>query len=211
MEICYEDEVWKNIDPDHIWVLDKFILSRKLEYICGPVGMDVPEDNRYIVRPCKNALGLGIGTSLEYLQAVDCGTDHLTPGYFWCEVFKGRHFSVDYQWGKIKLVVEGFKKEDTFVRWDRWEQVDDLPAIERIISFPKILNPIKEKYEWINCEFIGSRLIEVHLRKNNDFQWGNTSFIPVWEGEDINPPNGYRYIEYPDIHGRIGAYVRIQT
>ena len=29
-----EDDVWKNIDPDDIWVLDKLILSRKLGYNC---------------------------------------------------------------------------------------------------------------------------------------------------------------------------------
>ena len=33
-------------------------------------------------------------------------------------------------------------------------------------------------------------------------------FIPVWEGEDITPPTGFTYREYPDVHGRIGAFVR---
>ena len=27
-----EDVVWKTINPDHIWVMDKLILSRKLGY-----------------------------------------------------------------------------------------------------------------------------------------------------------------------------------
>ena len=37
-----EDLVWKKVDPDDIWVMDKLILSRKLGYNCGPVGQDVP-------------------------------------------------------------------------------------------------------------------------------------------------------------------------
>ena len=33
IEDTAEDFVWKNINPDDIWVLDKLILSRKLGYI----------------------------------------------------------------------------------------------------------------------------------------------------------------------------------
>ena len=56
-----EDKVWKTINPDYIWVMDKLILSRKLGYKCGPTGIDVTEPGYYIVRPCVNALGLGLG------------------------------------------------------------------------------------------------------------------------------------------------------
>lgn len=198
-----EEEVWQSIDPDDIWILDKFILARKLGYVCGPIGMDVPIDGEYIVRPCKNALGLGLGTSIEYLKAVDCGTDHLTPGYFWCEVFRGRHLSIDYNWGIQQLCVEGKKPDNTFTRWEEWIRVEDH------IPLPKILEDYAGKYEWINCEFIDGNLIEVHFRSNPDFKGGITHFIPVWEGQNICPPAKYRYIEYPDIHGRIGAYVRV--
>ena len=31
-----EDKVWKTINPDYIWVMDKLILSKKLGYKCGP-------------------------------------------------------------------------------------------------------------------------------------------------------------------------------
>jgi hypothetical protein len=73
---------------------------------------------------------------------------------------------------------------------------------------PEILKPFAKKYQWINCEFIGGNLIEVHLRSNPDFEWGNKEFIPVWSSQSINVPEGYRYIKYPDIHGRIGAYIK---
>ena len=82
-----EEDVWKIIDPDDIWVMDKLILSRKLGYICGPVGTDVPKPGWYIIRPCVNMKGLGLGAEKKWL---DGNTDHLPHGYFWCEWFEGR-------------------------------------------------------------------------------------------------------------------------
>ena len=60
----------------------------------------------------------------------------------------------------------------------------------------------------MNCEYIGGKLIEVHLRHNPDFVDGISEFIPVWEGQDTNPPKGYQYRDYPDVHGRIGAFIK---
>lgn len=194
-----EDIVWKTIDPDDIWALDKLILSRKLYYNCGPVGLDVPSPGYYIVRPCVNMLGLGLGTQRVWLEK---DTTHLPVGYFWCEWFVGKHLSIDYHWGKQKLAVEGHKPDNTFTKWDHWVRVADR------ITLPKILKPFAEKYEWINCEFIGKRLIEVHFRHNEDFAGGITHFIPVWEGESTEPPDGYTYRAYPDVHGRIGAFIK---
>lgn len=199
MSLNAEEIAWKNIDPDHIWVLDKLILSRKSGYICGPTGLDVPKPDFYIVRPCVNLMGLGLGAQKLWL---DDNTDHLPLGFFWCEWFDGRHLSVDYRNGEQVLCVEGCKPSNTFTRWQSWKKTDD------VVAFPDILKSFKEKYEYINCEFIGGRLIEVHFRKNEDFDGGISEFIPVWEGEIVNPPPGYSYREYPDVHGRIGAYVK---
>ena len=199
MQDTAEDYVWKTIDPDLIWVMDKLIVSRKLGYNCGPVGLDVPHPGFYIVRPCVNMLGLGLGATKMWLEKDTCD---LPYGYFWCEWFEGRHLSVDYYYGEQRLCVEGHKSEDTFTQWDEWFRTDD------IIPFPKILNSISYPYKWINCEFIGGKLIEVHLRRNEDFDGNINHFIPVWEGQDTTPPEGYTYREYPDVHGRIGAFVK---
>ena len=194
-----EDFVWQTIDPDDIWVLDKLILSRKLGYNCGPVGLDVPHPGYYIVRPCVNMMGLGLGATKMWLEKNTCD---LPYGYFWCEWFEGRHLSVDYFYGTQELCVEGRKSADTFTHWDEWIRTDDL------VVFPTILKPISYPYKWINCEFIGGNLIEVHLRHNEDFDGNISHFIPVWEGESISPPDGYIYRIYPDIHGRVGAFVK---
>jgi hypothetical protein len=194
-----EELSWNTIDPDHIWVLDKLILSRKSGYVCGPTGLAVPNPDFYIVRPCVNLMGLGLGAQKLWLEG---NTDHLPLGFFWCEWFSGRHLSVDYQNGEQVLCVEGFKPDNTFTRWQSWKKTDDA------VVFPAILNSFKEKYEYINCEFIGGRLIEVHFRKNEDFAGDINEFIPVWADEIPAPPAGYTYREYPDVHGRIGAYVK---
>ena len=193
-----EDRVWRSIHPDNIWVMDKLILSRKLGYNCGPVGLDVTKPGWYIVRPCVNMQGLGLGAQKVWLE---CETQNLPIGHFWCEWFEGRHLSVDYNYGLPKLCVEGFKSADTFVKWDRWVKTND------IVDLPSILNPFVNM-EWINCEFIGGKLIEVHFRHNEDFDKETSEFIPVWEGQSTNPPEGYKYKNYKDVHGRIGAFVR---
>lgn len=194
-----EDVVWKTINPDDIWVLDKLILSRKLEYKCGPVGLDVPTPGYYIVRPCVNMLGLGLGAERVWLEQE---TMHLPLGYFWCEWFEGRHLSIDYHWGEQSLAVEGHKPTDTFTRWNHWVKVQDK------IELPEIIKDFGKQYQWINCEYIGGKLIEVHFRHNEDFEDDIEHFIPVWEGESTEPPDGYTYRAYPDIHGRIGAFVK---
>lgn len=193
-----EDKVWKTINPDYMWVMDKLILSSKLGYICGPTGIDVPEPGYYIVRPCVNALGLGLGAEKVWLEK---DTTHLPYGYFWCEWFEGRHLSIDYKNKKQVLCVEGYKQKDTFTKWDKWIKTNDE------ISFPHILKDLTD-IELINCEYIGDKLIEVHLRHNEDFSDNITEFIPVWKGQDTTPPAGYTYRDYPDVHGRIGAFIK---
>jgi len=193
-----EDIFWKNADPDHLWLMDKLILSRKLGYTCGPTGLDVPMPGYYIVRPCVNLMGLGLGAEKVYIEKE---TMHLPLGYFWCEWFEGRHLSVDYQYGLPKLCVEGFKKPDTFTRWDRWVKTNDF------VHFPDVLDDFIH-YPKVNCEFIGGKLIEVHLRGNPDFEEDIQEFIPVWNGQSTVPPKGYRYVDYPDVHDRIGAFIK---
>lgn len=195
-----EDIVWKNIDPSDMWVLDKLILSRYLGYNCGPVGMDVPQRGFYIVRPCVNMMGLGLGSRKVFL---DCETTHLPIGHFWCEWFEGKHLSVDYKGKDQVLTVEGIKDDNTLTEWKKWIR------IEESIPLPEFLVPYTYKYPTINCEFIGGRLIEVHFRENTDFTDGMTEFIPVFNREQLKSPGtDYTFLECPEYNGRIGAWVK---
>jgi hypothetical protein len=194
-----EDRVWRTLNPDDMWILDKLILSKKMGYNCGPVGIDVPVPDWYIVRPCVNPMGLGLGAKKVWINK---DTDNLPLGFFWCEWFTGKHLSVDYHFGSQDVTVQGIKPESTFTQWSIWKRTED------VVPLPDILTDIAQRYEWINCEFIGGKLIEVHLRHNEDFEGGIDHFIPVWKGQNTHPPKGYAYIDYPDVHGRIGAFVK---
>lgn len=194
----YTESEIQDLDPDLLWIYDKLIISKKMNYNCGPVGIDVPTPGPYIVRPVMNFLGLGLGAAKYQLVK---STDFLPAGYFWCEFFEGRHLSVDYYHGKQVLCVEGFKDSKTFIKWDKWQEVEDQ------IPFPSILKQFKT-FPIVNCEFINGNLIEVQLRPNNDFRWGNKEYIPVWDKQDIRIPEGYKYVQDPDLHGRVGAFIR---
>lgn len=192
------DREFLDLNPEELWVYNKLQLSKMLGYKCGPAGVNVPKPGNYIVRPAINFVGLGLGAHFMWLQD---STDNLPTGHFWCQVFRGTHYSVDFEHGKRVRTTVGIPGED-ITKWERW--ITD----KKDFPFPHILYNFRDKPN-VNCEFIGNKLIEVHIRKNPDFSYNNNVFIPVWEGETINPPDGHRYVECPDLNGRIGAYVDI--
>ena len=100
------------------------------------------------------------------------------------------------------VTVEGFKSEDTFTRWDKWVKIN------HTILLPEIIGNHFINEENLNVEYIGDKVIEVHLRSNQDFTDEITEFIPVWEGQNKIAPDGYTYKYYPDVHGRIGAFIK---
>ena len=190
---------WKNTKEEDLWIFDKLIVSRKLGYICGPVGMVVPEPGTYIVRPCVNIPGMGRDAHFHFIEN---DTKHLPAGHFWCEVFNGRHLSIDYRDGKQVLAVEGFRQyKDPLWRFYKWEKVNDF------IPFPMAFLSLTKKYEYINIEYIGGNVIELHLRNNPDFIHGNNIAYPVWKDSPISTEvQGLKYIESPDFH-RKGFYI----
>jgi hypothetical protein len=139
-------EEWNSIHPRDLWVYNKLQLSQTLGYTCGPAGLEVPKSGFYIVRPIMNFMGMGRYAREEFIKR---DTEYLHPGEFWCEVFDGEHLSVDYFRGESSLVVMGKRKKDfKFYKWDSWEKTD------RKVEFPELLNPLKDRYDWINCEFL---------------------------------------------------------
>lgn len=184
------DDEWNNIHPSDLWVYNKLIISRILGYTCGPAGSTVPMSDFYIVRPCMNLLGMGRFARLEQLEKE---TEHLHPSEFWCEIFTGDHISVDFYQKTPKLVIKGTKNEsDPLYKWKKWEKID------QEVKFPEILNNLVGQYDWINCEFIGNHLIEVHFRQNPDFRHGNSVALPVWNDETVKNDENYRFVSDPD-------------
>jgi hypothetical protein len=189
---------WNSIHSDDLWVYSKLILNQRLGHLCGPTGVPVPYSGYYIVRPSINLLGMGRFSRMEW---IDKDTEHFHPSEFWCEMFYGNHYSVDYQNKEPKLVVLGEKDDkDPFYRWKKWTKIDCK------VDFPPVLNSLKGDYEWINCEFIGNRLIEVHFRRNPDFRYGNSVAIPVWNDEKVENIENLEFIEDKD-YLRRGFYI----
>ena len=153
----------------------------------------------YIVRPCVNVYGLGLGAKKMYIKET---TTHIKPGYFWCEWFEGRHLTVDYEKGKQIRCVEGFKPEDTLIKWDAWKVTEDEMPMPNIIK-----KEFGDKPK-VNIEFIGGKVIEMHFRHNVDFEGDRKEYLPVWKGQSTEAPEGYKYVDHPDVHGRIGAFVK---
>lgn len=171
------NDEWNQIHPSDLWVYNKLFLSRVLGYTCGPVGTTVPKPDFYIVRPSFNLLGMGRFARKEWLYKY---TDHIHPAEFWCEIFEGHHLSVDFRNQQSELVVLGTRDDDDpYYKWKKWEKID------LKVDFPEILKNLKGDYEWINCEFINGRLIEVHFRQNPDFRYENTVAIPVWDDKIV--------------------------
>lgn len=189
------NDEWNHIHPSDLWVYNKLFLSRMLEYNCGPVGTTVPKSDFYIVRPSFNLLGMGRLARKEWIEKY---TDHMHPAEFWCEIFAGPHLSVDFKEKKSKLVVLGTRNPgDPYYKWKKWEKINQK------IEFPEILNNLEGHYDYINCEFIGDKLIEVHFRQNPDFRYQNSVAIPVWGEEKCE---NMKFIEDID-YFRKGFYV----
>jgi hypothetical protein len=170
------NDEWNTINSSDLWVYNKLFLSRMLGYTCGPVGTTVPKPDFYIVRPSFNLLGMGRFARKEWIEK---HTDNIHPAEFWCEIFEGEHISVDFYHKKAELVVIGTRDDhEPLYKWKKWQKID------KDISFPDILNNLVGNYEWINCEFIGENLIEVHFRRNPDFRYGNSVAIPVWDEDN---------------------------
>jgi hypothetical protein len=164
-------EVYNRVRWDHRWAMNKLMLSEKLGYLCGPAGMPVPKPGYYMVRPVMNLYGMGAGSAIMYLHT----GFNVPPGYFWQEVFYGRHLSIDYEWGRQCLAVEGVKRNGRFHRWCKVE--DEIPA-------PLEVMPFIPMYRRFNIEYIGGKIIECHFRGNPDFEGHNHDCLEVvWEGD----------------------------
>ena len=176
-------DVWDAIALDDLWCLDKLILSKKLGYTCGPAGIAPATAGQYVVRPIMNLKMMGVGAKIQYLAS-----DSIPDGYFWCELFTGRHLSFDYNWGKQILAVEGFRADPTRLdRFSRWTKTNE------DFKLPEILQTVADKYKWFNAEVIGNKVVEVHFRYNDDFANHDAdTIIPVWKDKFYSSPAGDR-------------------
>ena len=185
--------------PNDAHWYNKLHLSQTLGYACGQAV--IPSSGTWIVRPITNLEGMGRNATIGHYEA---GT-LVEPGLFYCEVFKGRHITIDYQrvnglWRQTETF-EGFNTPDNLVQFSRWKRVD--------FNYPIPQFLINVEADHINIETIDSKVIEVHLRPNPDPVMYD-DFWPIWSN-DQKPPF-INYIRIPDRDdetemGRLGFYV----
>lgn len=178
---------------------NKLWLSEKMGYYCGPGGVSPSISGYYIVRPIINLRGMGIGSSRVWINKGDVST--VPPGYFWCEWFEGDHISVTYEKNQsiyaIKHCFQGFSSNKVGI-FDRWEKTNCS------ISLPNWLEKefISSDVKICNAEYIGEKLIEVHIRDTPDPV--ADVLIPIWDKKtiDIYIKLGYDYVDsYDDADG----------
>lgn len=184
MKQISDADVWNSINPEHLWVVDKLILAKRLGYTCGPAGVSVPTPNYYIIRPCVNFEMMSKGAEIKFLIP----DDSIPTGMFWCEMFEGRHLSFDYNYGKQVLAVEGFRDDPKVLnRFSKWRKVAD------VFELPTVLQNIAANVEWFNVECIGKKVIECHFRYNDDFANHDAKeIIPIWKESFYPSPCGDR-------------------
>lgn len=185
MVVTKDAQAWRD-HPSLRLFHNKLWLADTLGYKCGPVGVPIPEDGKYIVRPTYNVVGMSAGAKVGYFKKDDL---HVGPlGHFWCEFIEGNQYSVDYDWdSQTSQWVQGAtylgtKLESNLTRFESWKKANrkiDPPSI--CSMFPKA-GVFK-----INAEFIeGSWMFEVHMRsarwrsKSNPGPVDPDELIPIW-------------------------------
>jgi len=184
-----DKDVWTQCPVDYLWIYDKLILARKMGYLAAPAGIAVPRPDQYIVRPITNIRMMSRGAIRTWLTPAD--TDLVPDGYFWSECFEGRHTSVDFHYGTQTLAVEGFRDDaNRLDRFSRWERIQDH------YKFPEVLGELWRLTPWINVEYVDGKIIEVHLRWNDDFSNHTSDVIyPVWRDNPMTQPANTTWYE----------------
>lgn len=204
-------EAWVKY-PEYRWVYNKLELALKLGYDAGPACVPITKSGNYIIRPIYNLYGMGIGAKIVHLDTsiIDDMKNHdvVPPGYFWCEAFEGIHYSVDFIRTKAPVgsvfcwepscTIVGEEDRNLLTKFKSWVKIEN-----KTFELPRFLNQIDVSD--INLEFIGDKIIEIHLRTGNDVFYGEevgTKIVPVWESDSETSID----IENEDPHTRYNAF-----
>jgi len=197
-EVLDDYQAWEAY-PKYRWVFNKLEVSLRLNYHCGPAGVPVKHTGWYIVRPVYNPYGMGIGAHKKWLD-VDWHDDmsnhaHIPPGYFWCEWFTGKHYSIDYKrvdnlWIPLNACEGIHETDDNLIKFNHWRIINP-----PYFNLPDWVHDIDVKE--LNIEFKDDKITEIHLRSGNDIclvsEVGDEIY-PVWEGDDYSDMKHLEFI-----------------
>lgn len=189
--------------PEHKWVYNKLAIAESQGLECAPHGLD-PKSFPVFSKPIYNMRGMGAGSRV--LRTEKEYKHFQRPGHMWMPMFDGAHVSSDV------AVVNGEPK------W--WRHTTGDAVGEGVFDHWTVhaaSNPEVESYcgEWIrknfksytgmlNCETIGGKIIEAHLRFAD--QWPDlygTDWVDAlvrlyaegrWEFDDTERRDGYSVV-----------------
>jgi hypothetical protein len=212
-----DSEAWLQY-RHHRRYFNKLDLALRLGHNAGPSGTVPEEISEYIIRPCYNLEGMGVDA--RFVTMGSFGGPLIKPGEFWCERFYGDHISIDYTWqdspsslihGNLELVptfaCQGFRTNQNLYRFNAWRRIS--PPLYKLPRFLTELVDVRH----INIEFIGGKIIEIHLRPGaSDFPLGATDIIPIWsdDGEAhraMLESKGWSWFPYYD---DAGGHMKVQ-
>lgn len=190
MEDLEDYELWYKYKHHRKW-FNKLYVADTLGYYCGPCGTAPSISDKYVIRPCYNLAGMGLGAKVVHIEAKDRSAT--PPGYFWCRYFSGDHYSVSYRWEQdfwqpIHAWI-GYNSEDNLTKFTRWiRTTTNIPAV------PSQFDCLSD-VSGINIEFKDDKVIEVHLRTSGNPD-GSThdlysEYIPVWRSDDPSSITNY--------------------
>jgi len=146
---------------------DRLELARRMRYPCGNHADAPAHPGLWFTKPIKNPSGMGVGARMNvYVDGSRAGwACDVAEGFMWMPVFKGEHFSVDFQQHR-----RGHWLQRLTVRCE-YDPLRACPArwcVEDLVfSVPEPLRRVEA--EWLNVEFVGGCVIEAHGRRNTDF------------------------------------------
>ncbi|MGH8279357.1 MAG: hypothetical protein ACRETQ_07320 [Gammaproteobacteria bacterium] len=190
-------------NPNYRWVYNKLAIAESQGLECAPHGVD-PDAFPVFSKPIYNLHGMGAGSHV--LRSLKEYTRLQRPGHFWMTLLQGEHVSTDI------AVVNGEAK------WWRHATGEALEGgvfdYWTVHAAPK---PELEEYcgAWlrkhlpgytgmVNCETIGGRIIEMHLRFADQWPdlYGNhwvEALVRLyaekrWEFDDSERREGYSVV-----------------
>ncbi|MGH8274062.1 MAG: hypothetical protein ACRES9_07395 [Gammaproteobacteria bacterium] len=189
--------------PGYKWVYNKLAIAESQGFECGPHGLD-PTSFPVFSKPIYNMRGMGAGSRV--MRSLKEYKHLQRPGHFWMPMFEGEHVSTDI------AVVDG---EPTWWRhtsgvaleggvFDYWTvHAADNPEVQTYCG-AWIRKHFAGYTGMINCETIGGRIIEAHLRFAD--QWPDLygdkwveALVRLyaekrWDFDDSNRRDGYSVV-----------------
>lgn len=188
--------------PDYRWVYDKLAIAESQGLECAPHGVNPPAFPVFS-KPIYNLRGMGAGSRV--LRSLKDYQRWQRPGHFWMTQLEGEHVSTDV------AVVNGEPG------W--WRHATGVSLGEGVFDYWIIHAAGNSEIEdycgtWVrehlpgytgmvNCETIGGRIIEVHLRLSDQFP---DLYGPKWV-EALVRLYAERRWDFDDSHRRDGYSV----